>query len=230
MSQKDVEIKYLCRYTRFTYLLNILRKREIIMGNYSKWEDKNDTHFLELYKKWIGAENIFALCFVQYKSPNKGAEKYHHWKTFASGTDGVCILFEKKELKEQFKSQLGESLRCGQMKYRIVSTIEKNARLHKLRGQDLPFIKRAAFSDEREYRFVCSGSGVNPIVVIPNLLDSIARINFNPWIPMQLYKTKCEEIRKIEGCRNIDIKRSTCIEYERWKECGELIASSMDIS
>ncbi len=227
MRQENVEIKYLCRYTRFSYLIDILRKKEIVMLNYLQWEDKNDTHFLELYKKWIGAENIFALCFAQYKSPNKGAEKYHHWKTFASGTDGVCILFQKEELIKQFKSQLGESLLCSQMKYRNVNTFEKSARLRKFRRQDLPFIKRIAFSDEREYRFVYSCNGVHPVVTIPIRLESIARINFNPWIPMQEYQTKREEIRKIEGCYKIDMKRSTCLEYERWKECGELIASTM---
>ena len=38
------------RYTTLPYLLDVLVKKRLTLLNPVKWEDKNDSHFLSIYK------------------------------------------------------------------------------------------------------------------------------------------------------------------------------------
>ena len=80
--------KFLRRYTNMTTLIYMLKEKKITLLNPEKWDDKNDAYYMSLYKKKGSLKSILALCFTQVP------ERYHHWRVFAGGPDGVCVRFE----------------------------------------------------------------------------------------------------------------------------------------
>lgn len=228
MSQNSIGIKYLNRYTSLPFLLDILHNKALTLVDPKSWEDTNDSYFMELYKKKSGKESVLTLCFAQYLSNNKAAEKYHHWKIYSGNSSGVCIQFNKEELVKHFKYILGNSLRCDRVRYKTINSIEKDLDMQRVNLRDLPFIKRSAFNDEREYRFIYESNEKIASKDVPITLNFISRITFNPWILVSAYESVCEVIREIEEGSNIDLKRSTCLDNERWKKAGEKIANMSD--
>jgi len=47
--------RFLRRYTDIPALIYLLRQRKITLLNPGTWEDKNDTHYLSIYKRRKGA-------------------------------------------------------------------------------------------------------------------------------------------------------------------------------
>ncbi len=219
-----MENKYLNRYTSLPFLLDTLQNERLTLVDPKRWEDTNDSYLLELYKEKSKKESVLALCFAQYKSTTVKAEKYHHWKIYSGTSSGVCIKFKKQALIEHFKSELGNNLRHGKVNYKTIKSFEGNTKNISLR--DLPFIKRLAFNDEREYRFIYESDTENISGKDVKIsLDSIAEITFNPWISISVYESLCKVIRQIIGHSKIPTDISTCLDYERWKNAGENIAS-----
>jgi hypothetical protein len=94
--------EFLNRYTSLPFLLDILQSKTLTMKNPELWEDKNDSYFIKLYKQKSLKETVLVLCFVEYQSKSDMAEKYHNWKIYVGNLDGVCILFDKKQLISSF--------------------------------------------------------------------------------------------------------------------------------
>lgn len=226
MTKDSSERKFINRFTSLTFLLDTLSNKRLLLLDPKRWEDKNDSYFLGLYKEKSKKNTFLALCFVQYKSDRQVAEKYNHWKIYSGDNSGVCIQFKRSELVKYFKSYLGDNFRYGNVKYYTIGKLEENYQNNKFHLVDLPFLKRSAFSDEREYRFIYESDEniVNKSVSIP--LDVISRITFNPWIPESVYKSICKVIREIKDCNNISIRRSHCLEYERWQKVGVNISNN----
>jgi hypothetical protein len=59
--------KFLRRYT------NLLKEQKITLLDPESWEDKNDSHFMSLYRKKKSLKSVLALCFTQ------ASETFHHW-------------------------------------------------------------------------------------------------------------------------------------------------------
>jgi hypothetical protein len=82
----------------------------------------------------------------------------------------------------------------------------------------LPFIKRFPYQDEKEFRIIytdCDASIEAKDFEID--LSSIGRISLSPWMPSPLSKSVVTILRSIEGCERLKISRSTLIENEKWK-------------
>jgi len=90
------ELKKLSRYTTLPVLLDLLKRKKIVLLDPATWEDKNDSEILKEYKKRKKCTNLFALCF------SGGDETIHHWKTFADGISGCCIEFDAQKLIDVF--------------------------------------------------------------------------------------------------------------------------------
>ena len=225
MLKDSIERKYLNRFTSLPFLLDILSKKRLVLLDPTRWEDKNDSYYMRLYKNKSKRDTFLALCFVQYKSNRQVAEKYNHWKIYSGDNDGICIQFKKDEIIKHFTASLGNNFRSGDVQYYTISELEKLDEKNKVHLCNLPFLKRKAFSDETEYRFIYEDDEKieNKSVSIP--LKIISKITFNPWIRESVYKSVCEVIRKIKDCEDIKIKRSTCLEYERWQNVGNNISS-----
>jgi hypothetical protein len=86
------ELKKLNRFTTLPVLLDLLKRKRLVLLNPATWEDKNDSEILKEYKRRKNLPNLFALCF------SYGDETIHHWKTFADGISGCCIEFDAPKL------------------------------------------------------------------------------------------------------------------------------------
>src|SRR2546425_2552095 len=137
-----VTTNYLRRYTELPALIYLLRERKLTLLDPQSWDDRNDSHYLELYRQKKKLKSILALCFTQTH------ETYHHWRVFAGGSSGVCIRFKRSELIRATKVQKG--LRRGPVKYLKLSQHLSR----KLEVEDLPFLKRFAFQHENEFRMI----------------------------------------------------------------------------
>ena len=82
--------------------------------------------------------------------------------------------------------------------------------------ETLPFLKRAPYEDESEYRII--------YVDKENVVDSrewdielfwIKKITLSPWMPRALSASVKDTLKSIRGCSRLSIVRSTLIENEK---------------
>ena len=174
------------------------------------WEDKNDTYFLEKYRQLFGMETVLAICFTM------GAERANHWRMFAGDISGVCIEFRRAQLLKYFPP--GNGILHRAVSYRTIRYLETNG----LQPEELPFVKRTAYRDEKEYRIIFSTdteSTQSKFFVVD--LSCIDRIKLNPWIPLPLVEPVKDTIKSIDGCGHIKIFRTTLLENEAWMNIAE---------
>lgn len=180
----------------------------------ASWDDSNDRRFLDLYKEKKKLATVLALCFAQ------ADETYHHWRIFAPGSGGVCIRFDKTKLLKAFAKTIG--IRGKTVRYLTLEEI----RAKQIKTGDLPFLKRYAFQNEREYRIIYeSRTQALPSLNIPISLACIQRITLSPWMPFVLSSNVKTLLKKIDRCSIIEVVRSTLISNQEWKSHGEAAAS-----
>lgn len=195
------------RYTNLVATIQILRQQAITLLNPELWDDKNDSYGMRRYMHALGARSVLALCFAEQH------ETYHHWKVFSSGHDGVCIQFNKEVLLNHLHG--GDDIRSGFVDYREI----KNMRAARLQRDELPFVKRFPYRDEKEFRLVYVDMQEKiGFKDFPIGLDCIERINLSPWIPRSLADSVKSTIRSIPGCARISVNRSTLVENDQWKK------------
>lgn len=103
-------MKHLNWYTTLPVLLDMLKRKRLVLLDPVSWEDKNDSEILLEYKRRKRVQKLFALCF------SYGDETIHPWKTFADGVSGCCIEFDPGKLITLLKATPG--VRCGKVKYK----------------------------------------------------------------------------------------------------------------
>jgi hypothetical protein len=108
----------------------------------TSWDDRNDSHYIQLYKEKKRLGSVLALCFTE------AGETYHHWKVFSSGTSGVCVRFKKDLLLAHLAAKT--PIRAGPVQYKMMDHL----RTSRVELASLPFLKRYAFRDEREFRLL----------------------------------------------------------------------------
>ena len=195
------------RYTNLVSAIHILRTRSITLLNPATWDDRNDAYFMAEYKRKVDARTILALCFAERK------ESYHHWRVFSHGTDGVRIEFDKPKLLSTFESD--PQTRSGKMTYSKIGDIRRQKSFD---IQRLPFLKRAPYEDEGEFRVVyVDKDRVLEVKDYPIELSWIRRITLSPWIDKELFTSVKQTLHSIGGCSRIQISRSTLIENEQWR-------------
>jgi hypothetical protein len=202
--------QYLRRYTNLPVLLDILENQKLTLLDPQDWEDKNDSHYLKIYKTKLGLKSVLALCFTE------AGETYHHWKVFSGNSAGICIQFNKEKLFECFNKVSG--MKKDSVIYKKIPEVKAKRPIN----NELPFLKRYQFRDEKEFRFVY-GSKLDVIKnkdvsINPSCIEMII---FNPWIPKPVFESVKMVIRKINGCNKIRISRSTLIDNEAWKKISE---------
>ena len=94
------------RYTNIPALIWLLTARKITLLDPASWDDKNDSHFLTLYREKKSLETVLALCFTQT------SETYHHWRVFAEGSSGISITFDKDRLLSAMTKRAGVTARA----------------------------------------------------------------------------------------------------------------------
>jgi hypothetical protein len=76
------------RYTSLPILLDLLKRKKLVLLYPKTWEDKNDYQIILEYKRREKIHNLFAICF------STDDETIHGWKNYASGISGCLIEFD----------------------------------------------------------------------------------------------------------------------------------------
>lgn len=145
-------------------------------------------------------------------------ETYHHWRIFSHGSSGVCIHFDRSLLLRSFIGKTGFSIRS--VEYRRVRDVSRRNMVPAI--SELPFLKRAGFSDEAEVRIVFESSTRElPFLDVPIELASIKKITLSPWLNQRLSNTVKDTIGSIDGCSHLDVRRSTLVGNSIWKRLAD---------
>lgn len=207
------------RYTSISGAIDLLHRKEIAILNPENWDDRNDRHFMGLYKAHRNVEGLYGLCAAMCP------ETYHHWKVFTGGSAGACIVLKREPLERYLASiDMPEvvSVRYGDVKYLDLDDVRKLSSDDMTR---LPFLKRSGFADESEYRIVVETrtkqQGAVNIHCPPDWID---RIYLNPWLPKSQAESVVAILKNIQGCEGLDIRRSFLIDSATWKQAGDKAA------
>ncbi|WP_156894653.1 DUF2971 domain-containing protein [Janthinobacterium sp. 1_2014MBL_MicDiv] len=195
------------RYTDLTSLLHILSSGEITLLDPKSWDDRNDAYFMSQYKEYKGLKSILALCFSEVP------ETYHHWHVFSKGPSGICIRFNGEKLLEKIKRQNGISFES------IEYLTLKDAQNYHFTVERLPFLKRAGYKPEGEFRVIYESKKKElPFINIPITRECIRDIILSPWLHDDLYESAKKAVQSVNGFENMKVLRSTLISNDTWKK------------
>jgi hypothetical protein len=198
------------RYTTLPFLLDILETKKLTLSDPAWWEDKNDYAYLELYKHKADLKSILVLCFAE------APELFSHWKGYAGNSSGVCIEFDKARLLQYFPEKDG--IKSSYMKYETLENLQSR----QLALDELPFIKRYGFIDDREFRIIsCQNHHTLHRKSVRITLDCISGIILGPMMYKEIALSVEKVIRKIDGCKHIPIRKSHMTHSRRWTQIGE---------
>ena len=173
IGNKAARTLILRRYTDLAAVIHHLHTKTITLLDPVTWDDRNDAFFMQEYKSELNAKTVLALCFAEE------SERYHHWRVFADGVDGVCIEFDKNRLLEA----LGEDDRFKHSHMNYMSINELNKYQPEL--EELPFLKRSPYQDEKEYRIIYVNKRRTLETKPINMeISWINRITLSPWMPI----------------------------------------------
>jgi hypothetical protein len=198
------DMKRLNRYTTLPVLLDMLKRKKLVLLDPAAWEDKNDSEILLCYKEQKGFQNLFALCF------SYGDETIHHWKTFANGIGGCCITFDADKLIKVLKKQHG--VRFGPVKYKKISELRDAT----IDIDDIPFVKRWPYRCEEEFRIIWEGNCSDTCHEIPFDLKIISRVTISQQMPEPVYETIRESLREAFDHPEKRVNHSTLYHNQIW--------------
>lgn len=198
---------FLKRYTDLPFLFDYLQTKELALVRPQAWDDRNDSHYIDVYAKNNGYTSTYALCLTE------ATETFHHWKVFTSGANGVCLEFHRDALL--ICATKVQGLRAEVVQYRTIGAIRKQS----LKQEQLPFLKRKAFEDEFEFRlFLANNDPTNAVFRFHVPASAIKRIMLSPWIPASVADRVKELIQTMTGCKSLKVSRSSLVDNEKWKQ------------
>ena len=194
------------RYTTLPFLLDLLRRRKIVLLDPSTWEDKNDVEAIDEYKRKKHLK-LFAVCFCA------GDETIHHWRTYAEGVWGCCIEFDKDRLLASFSGKKGS--RFQDVTYKKVIDLENELKNNEIILEDFPFIKRYPYRFENEFRIIWEGNTSQDSIEVGINLNSITKITISQKMPQSMRPT-IEELLCSQVKKPPRINFSTLYRNRRW--------------
>jgi hypothetical protein len=204
--------KFLRRYTNLADAIHILRTGQLTLRDPSRWDDKNDWHFMKMYQKSIGAKSLSALCFTSSE------ETYHHWRIYSNGYDGVCFRLNHEEFVRSAQRSL-QGLRADFVKYKYTKAVKAN----RPKANEWPFLKRAAFAGECEFRLVYAQrtdkASTGPI--IPLEPEAIDRIILSPWLHKSLINSLRQTLKDVAENSDLEVYQSRLIDYKPWQSIAD---------
>jgi hypothetical protein len=204
--------EYIRRYTSISATIDMLHRKQIVLLDPEKWEDRNDRYFMQLYRERQNVRSIYGLC------ASRSSETDHHWRVFTKADEGVCIELKRAPLEKVLKRMKKKGIQFGDVKYMLIRDLKK------LSSQDfswLPFVKRDGFRDEVEYRIIAENHEEQETTYpIDIKLSWINRIEINPWLPDTILGSVVATLKRFPGCADVAIRRSRLIDNSRWKKAG----------
>jgi hypothetical protein len=112
-----------------------------------------------------------------------------------------------------------KAIKAAEVQYKLINKFK-----HFHRSMDkLPFIKRNAYRDEREFRFIFLDLNEKMRTKeFPIDLDCIQRVTLSPWMPKNLKSAVKSTINSI--CEEIDVVQSSLIKNQKWILHGRTFA------
>ncbi|MBB2677442.1 UNVERIFIED_ORG: hypothetical protein GGI61_000988 [Rhizobium esperanzae] len=207
------------RYLSIAALIDTLRRQKLAILNPEGWDDRNDRLFMRAYKNHKNAGGLYGMCAALR------GETYHHWKIFAGGASGACIVLKRPPVEAYLDShqpEPGTEIRYDEVDYLTLDEVKK---LSPNDIEDLPFLKRYGFKDEDEYRIVIETvADQQPAIFIDCPHDWIDTVYLNPWLYENQAQSLIETIKEIPGCRNLNVKPSQLTNSTTWREAADRIA------
>lgn len=209
----DESADIISRFTNLPSLLDILTSKQLTLLDPRKWDDKNDAYSISHYMAYKGLKTLLALCFTEAR------ETYHHWRIYAGDVNGVCIRIRKKAVFSSISKE--EGFRFEKVVYRSYSQLEGESFLF----EKLPFLKRAGYTDEDEYRLIYVNEkervAQKRISIDISMID---HIYINPWLPPPLVESLKMTIANIAGDSfKRKVSQSRLIKSSKWKGLVDLI-------
>lgn len=207
------------RYMSIAALIDTLRRQKLAILNPESWDDRNDRLFMQVYKSHTNAAGLYGMCAALR------GETYHHWKVFAGGASGACLVLKRLPLEAYLDShqpEPGTKIRYDEVKYLRLDEVKKLSPDH---IKNLPFLKRYGFKDEDEYRIVIETvTGQQPAIFIDCPHTWIDTIYLNPWLYENQAQSLIETINEISGCEKLNVKPSQLTDSTTWREAADRIA------
>ncbi|QAY78681.1 DUF2971 domain-containing protein [Sphingosinicella sp. BN140058] len=205
--------RFIRRYTSIAATIDILRRKELPLLDPQSWDDRNDRYFMSLYKEAQEINGLYALCAATC------SETYHHWRVFTAAADGACIEIKRGPLETALSALPG--VRFGKIEYLLLDDVEQLGPADRVR---LPFIKRAGFKPETEYRIIAETSDAQtPALAVEFPIELINKIYLNPWLPASIADSLTGIFQSIPGCEGLSVSRSHLIDSGRWKRSGDRV-------
>lgn len=200
------------RFTTIGSAIDTLRNKRIAFVDPERWDDRNDAEYMRIYKEACELKSLKALCCTE--SP----ETYHHWKVFTASSDGCFIDFIKAPMLNSIRGN--DDYFFAEMEYALLT--DMGASKYKIR--DMPFLKRAGFEPELEYRIIYTGQCAGETHFMPVKLNWIRRIVLNPWLPVPIANSIKETLGEICAPRDIAVTTSRLTNSQTWTGYGTKIA------
>lgn len=206
---------FLKRYTRLSFAIDYFETGQLDLPSPTSWDDKNDSSFLEAYAEKKGASGIYALCL------SRASETFHHWSVFSPESKedeegkeaGACIEFKTEPL---LKAAARAGLSDGEVEYIKIEQLKPGS----FPEEKLPFLKRLPYQDEQEFRMFIAPSSPPEGTLFPFEvpLEAVRNVKLSPWMSPQTFEHWKSFIKKIPGCEQLKVYRSTLLDNERWKK------------
>jgi hypothetical protein len=203
------------RYTELPFVLQILQSKSISLLNANSWDDKNDAHYVECYRKKSKLKSVLALCLTE------ASQTYHHWRIFSQGASGACIYFKRPDFLKWVSETAG--LEGKKVLYKNIKQLTEEVGNGKIELADIPYIKRKAYQNEAEFRLIFESDKLKKIKTFPLPLSIIDRVVLNPWLPPSTVASLKLLIGKIDGCENIPVFRATIVQNDEWRKLADAI-------
>lgn len=194
-------------------LLDICERKKISLISPENWEDKNDVNAISYYKQLIGKESLLASCFTY------GKESIHEWSYFSKGIAGCMIEIYAEDLIKQFENE--NDLLLGVVDY--LEAIEIEESIENLKIEDIPFLKRAMYKCENEFRFVKVSNKKIKKYDVDFPLSLIKRIRFSQYLPEEISKSVKNLINRNYGLEIKNMKRSLIYDSDNWLDAAKKI-------
>jgi hypothetical protein len=201
---------WLKKYTRLSYLPEILKKRRLHLGDPKDWTDKNDSKLIGLWSCAFDVPDIRVTCLAE------APDRFHFWDIFGECEKGVCLWFDKSILLDDIRKDT--SLISEMVQYRSL------AGLRQLDARLVPFAKREQYGDEREFRVI----RVKPVQHIPAdkfefSALSLRRIYLNSWLSSTEAKKWRDDISGLLATEFVDVKvrQNRVLSYQPWIRAAE---------
>lgn len=201
---------FLNRYTTLPVLIDMIAEKRLTLISPEKWEDRNDAHFIEVFRQKKNFKSVLGICFSSTR------ETFHHWKVYASGMSGVCIEFDKDKIIRAIKGLA--NVLYGEVSYKLIHEAQAN----RPNIDNLPFLKRKPFKDENEFRIIYwNDKSRISSYDIPIELRFINKVTLSPFMPETLKKSLKSAIWNIQKSNALRIIHSTLLDNDEWKKIAD---------